>query len=177
MCITTFNFSKIIVYLCHLNLLCALRLLIHTDMLCRYTYVLLINLLIFNVLYIVTITTQSMNVTVCLSQNTTANFTCEINRGSISITSAGWQILDGGIYIAVVGRDRHMLDARLIVTNTRNIITETLTITDVSVSDNGAKYRCRPFDDVISDVVTLTVIGMYLDCCRHNYVCMYVRNL
>ena len=170
MCITTFNFSKIIVYLCHLNLLCALRLLIHTDMLCSYTYVLLINLLIFNVLYIniVIIVTQPMNVTVCLSQSTTANFTCEVDEGGTGITSTGWQILDEDIYLSVVGRSRHMLDVRA---NRRTIIiTETLTIINVSVSDNGAKYRCEPIRDVISDVVTLTVIGTYLDCCRHMYV-------
>ena len=176
MCITTFNFSKIIVYLCHLNLLCALRLLIHTDMLCRYmlcryTYVLLINLLIFNVLYIVTITTQPMNVTVCLSQSTTANFTCVVDEGGTGIASTGWQILVGANYISVVGRPRHMFDPRFIVTNAGTIITETLTITDVSLSDNGAKYRCQPLRDVISDVVTLTVIGMYWIVVG---ICMYV---
>ena len=106
--------------------------------------------------------TQPMNVTVCLSQNTTANFTCEVDVGSRSITSAGWQILDEDVYISIIGRPRHMLDPRSIVTNIGTIIvTETLTVTDVSVSDNGAKYRCEPFPDVISDVVTLTVLGMY----------------
>ena len=104
-----------------------------------------------------------MNVTVCLSQSTTANFTCVVDAGSTGITSAGWQILTGGIYISVGSRPRHMLDPRRIVT----IVTETLTVTDVSVSDNGAKYRCRPVDDVISDVVTLTVIGTYVCIWRH----------
>ena len=108
------------------------------------------------------ITTQPMNVTVCLSQSTTANFTCVVDGGSIPITSAGWQILDGTIYIPVVGRDRHMLDPRTSVINMDTIVTETLTVTDISLSDNGAKYRCEPVRDVISDVVTLTVIGMYV---------------
>ena len=103
-----------------------------------------------------------MNVTVCLSQSTTANFTCVVDRGSTGITTAGWQILVGDFYINVVGRDRHMLDPRLLTTNTESIVIETLTVTDVSVSDNGTKYRCEPLRDVISDVVTLTVIGMYV---------------
>ena len=108
-----------------------------------------------------------MNVTVCLSQATTANFTCVVVAGSTPITSVGWQILTGGFYVTVIGRSRHMLDPRISITNSGTTITETLTVTNVSLSDNGAKYRCRPLDDVVSDVVTLTVIGMYLDCCKH----------
>ena len=106
--------------------------------------------------------TQPMNVTVCLSQSTTANFTCAVYVTRTSITSAGWQILVGVNYITVIGRDRHMLDPRSEIVNTGTIITETLTIINVSVSDNGAKYRCRPVDNVISDVVTLTVIGKFI---------------
>ena len=108
-----------------------------------------------------------MNVTVCLSQSTTANFTCVVDGRSTGITSAGWQILVGGFYVTVVGRAHHMLDRRTSITNLGTIITETLTVTDVSPDDNGAKYRCQPLDNVISDVVTLTVIGMYgmyVDC-------------
>ena len=114
-----------------------------------------------------------MNVTVCLSQTTTANFTCVVDVRSTGITSVGWQILDGGFYVHVVGRARHMLDIRTSSTNAGTIVTETLIVTDVSLSDNGAKYRCRPVDDVISDVVTLIVIGMYLVCCKHTYICTY----
>ena len=118
-----------------------------------------------------------MNVTVCLSQSTTANFTCVVDAGSTSITTVGWQILDGGVYAPVVGRDRHMLDPSTLVTNRGTIITETLTVTDVSLSDNGAKYRCEPINDVISDVVTLTVIGMYVHmyleaCVNYLFICL-----
>ena len=109
-----------------------------------------------------TIITQPMNVTVCLSQTTTANFTCVIDAGSTLITSVGWQILTGGMYVLVVGRARHMLDPRTSSTNRGTIVTEILTVTDVSLSDNGTKYRCEPVRDVISDVVTLTVIGTLL---------------
>ena len=119
---------------------------------------------------VVTIMTEPMNVTVCLSQSTTANFTCVVNGGSRNITTAGWQILDVDIYILVTGRARHILDPKTTSTNTDTILTETLTITDVSLSDNGAKYRCRPVDDVISDVVTLTVIGKII--CIYVYVCV-----
>ena len=132
-----------------------------------------LQLIVYSILHcfthVVIITTQPMNVTVCLSQSTTANFTCVVDAGSTGIATAGWQILTGGFYISVVGRARHMLDTRTSSTNTGTIVTETLTVTDVSLSDNGAMYRCRPRDDVIGDVVTLTVIGMYLDCCKHTY--------
>ena len=40
-----------------------------------------------------------------------------------------------------------------------DIITDTLTVTDVSVNDNGAQYRCEPLSNVISDVVTITLLG------------------
>ena len=110
-----------------------------------------------------------MNVTVCLSQSTTANFTCVVDAGMTGITSAGWRILVEGFYVTVVGRARHMLDPRTSLTNFGTILTETLTVTDVSVSDNGAKYRCRPVDNVISDVVTLIVIYRYV-CIMQAYV-------
>ena len=136
------------------------------------TYCVLNLALFYNV---VTITTQPMNVTVCLSLSTTANFTCVVDAGSTGITTVGWQILTGGFYAPVVGRARHMLDPSTLVTNTGTIITETLTITDVSLSDNGAKYQCRPRDDVISDVVTLTVIGInFFITSTHTYNFYYV---
>ena len=117
-----------------------------------------------------------MNVTLCLSQSTTANFTCVVDAGMTGITSTGWNILVGRFYVAVVGRAHHMVDPITLVTNSGDtIVTETLTVTDVSVSDNGAKYRCEPLGDVISDVVTLTVIGkiIFLFPCMHvhTYVC------
>ena len=51
-----------------------------------------------NVMYInvVVIITQPMNDTVCLTQSTTASFTCVVDRGTASqITNAGWHILAG----------------------------------------------------------------------------------
>ena len=131
-----------------------------------------INLVLFY--NVVTIITQPMNVTVCLSQTTTANFTCVVDAGSTLITSVGWQVLAGGMYVLVVGRARHMLDPRTSSTNRGTIVTETLTVTDVSLSDNGTKYRCEPVRDVISDVVTLTVIGMnFFITCIYIYVCVH----
>ena len=117
-----------------------------------------------------------MNVTVCLSQSTTANFTCVVTEGGTGVTTTGWQVLVGDFYINIGVRDRHLLDPRLAVMNIGTIVIETLTIINVSVNDNGAKYRCEPVRDVISDVVTLTVLGTYvLDCCRHTYICkLYV---
>ena len=119
-----------------------------------------------------TILTQPNNVKVCLSQTTTANFICGVTALNTLITSVGWQILDGGIYKTVVGRSCHTVNHDQITANPITTIIGTLTVTNVSLSDNGAKYRCRPVDDVVSNVVTLTVIGMYviigLYCCKHS---------
>ena len=102
------------------------------------------------------ITVQPMNTTVCLTQSTTASFTCVVDRGSLTITSAGWEIyLNGRLYATVTGRDRHMTNA----TTMGDTLTDTLTVTDVSVNDNGAQYRCEPLRNVISNAVTITVLG------------------
>ena len=109
----------------------------------------------FHSINVVTITTQPTNVTVCLTESTTATFTCVVDRGDTGITTANWQILDGGTFIPVFGRDRHMNDPSI----TGDTLTDTLTVTDVSVNDNGALYRCRPLGNVFSNNATLTVIG------------------
>ena len=112
---------------------------------------------------IVVITTQPVNATVCLTQSTTASFTCVVDRGGIDITNAGWSILTGGQYLSVVGRPGHMVNP----IRNEDIITDTLTITNVSVNDNNAQYRCEPDTGVNSMSVILTVLGMYV--C--NYLC------
>ena len=122
--------------------------------------------------YVVVITTQPMNVTVCLTQSTTATFTCVVDRGGVPITNAAWHILAGGRYLSVSGRSRHMID------HSRNgdIITDTLTVTDVSVNDNGALYRCEPDVGETSRSVTITVLGEII----HNFLsrtyshCMFI---
>ena len=116
-----------------------------------YIYVSLIN--------VVVITTQPMNDTVCLTQSTTATFTCAVDRGGIPITNAGWRKLAEGIYVTVTGRPHHMTDASI----NGDIITDTLTVTDVSVNDNGALYRCQPdITPMMSMSVTLIVLGEYI---------------
>ena len=107
---------------------------------------------------IVVITTQPMNDTVCLTQSTTASFTCVVDRGDEDITNTEWRILTGGRYRSVVGRPGHMVDP----IRNGDIITDTLTITNVSVNNNNAQYRCQPDTDVISMPVILTVLGMYV---------------
>ena len=104
-----------------------------------------------------------MNVTVCLTQSTTASFTCVVevvDREALGITSAGWQIyVGGGRYLALNGRFRHTTDDDV----NGDIITDTLTITNVSVDDDGAQYRCEPvIGGVSSDDATLIVLGMYM---------------
>ena len=117
--------------------------------------------------------TQPMNITVCLTQNTTASFICVVDRGGEGIFTAGWHILTGGQYLLVPdsGRPRHMVSRS--VDEDTDTITDTLTVTNLSVSDNGALYRCQPTRDVASVNVTITVLGMYL----HNYMCMYIDTM
>ena len=112
------------------------------------------------IINVVVITTQPMNVTVCLTQSTTATFTCVVDRGGVSIFTAGWHILDGGVYVPIpqTGRPRHMTN---IIIN-EDIITDTLTVTNVSVDDNGTQYRCQPFGDVTSMSAIIKVLGMYI---------------
>ena len=104
------------------------------------------------------ITTEPMNVTVCLTQSRIATFTCVVDRQSTSITDAGWNILEGELFIRLpqTGRDRHMTNA----IRDGDIITDTLTVTNVSVNDSGAQYRCQPVTGVSSMTVTITVLGM-----------------
>ena len=111
--------------------------------------------IMFHIINVVTITTCPTNVTVCLTESTTATFTCVADRGSTSITNGGWNILSRGTFISVTGRDRHVDDPSV----TGNTVTDTLTITNVSVNDNGALYRCEPFGNVFSNIATLTVLG------------------
>ena len=103
------------------------------------------------------ITAQPMNVTVCLTQSTTATFTCVVDRRGVGIFTAGWHILDGGAYVPVTNRPRHMTNA----IRDGDIITDTLTVTNVSVNDNGAQYRCEPLRYVTSITVTITVLGRW----------------
>ena len=109
----------------------------------------------FHIINVVTITTHPTNVTVCLTESRTATFTCVVDRGGIGIANAGWHILDGEIFVSTLGRDRHMSAHSV----TGNTVTDTLTVSNVSVNDNGALYRCEPTRDVISNNATLTVIG------------------
>ena len=106
------------------------------------------------------ITTQPVNVSVCLTQSTTATFTCAVDRGGVGIFTAGWSILDGGVYVFIpqTGRPRHMTNAIL----DGDVITDTLTVTNVSVDDNGAQYQCQPVDSVTSMSAIIKVLGMYI---------------
>ena len=106
-----------------------------------------------------------MNVTVCLTQSTTATFTCVVDRRGVGIFTAGWHILDGGAYVPVTNRPRHMTNA----IRDGDIITDTLTVTNVSVSDNESLYRCQPFGGAPSMNVTITVLGEVIICLSCTY--------
>ena len=102
------------------------------------------------------IITQPLDDTVCLTQSTTASFTCVVDRGGVDIFNAGWNILIGSEYRPVVGRPGHMVNPSI----NNDIITDTLTVTNVSVNNNNAQYRCEPeASNVTTMTVTLTVLG------------------
>ena len=110
------------------------------------------------IIIVVAITTQPMNVTVCLTQSTIATFICEVDTGGLNIGNAGWRILDEGRYLLADGLPRHMSNRNM----NGNILTDTLTVINVSVNDNGAQYQCEPDDGVnrlMSIPATLTVLG------------------
>ena len=114
-----------------------------------------------------------MNGTVCLTQSTTASFTCVVevvDREILGITDAGWQIYVGRRrYIPVSERSGHTTDENV----NGDIITDILTITNVLVDDNGAQYRCQPvIGGVSSDDATLTVLGTYVY--LHDYYVQYI---
>lgn len=96
-----------------------------------------------------------MDVTLCLTQSTTAVFTCVVDRGSTSLTAIGWFIEEGVEFLTVTGRDRHMVTSNRVV----DVITGTLTIINMTGNDNGAAYRCEPTRSVISNTVNLTALG------------------
>ena len=127
----------------------------------------ILHLMLSCIINIVNITTQPMNVTVCLTQSTTATFTCVVDRGGVNIFNAGWHILEGGIYVSIPPnrRPRHMTNDTI----NGNIITDTLTVTNVSVDDNGALYRCQPSGGVPSMTVTITVLGEIVICISCSY--------
>ena len=128
----------------------------------------ILHLMLSCIINIVSIITQPMNVTVCLTQSTTATFTCVVeDRGSLGIAIAGWHIRVGGIYVSIppTGRDRHMTNATI----NGDIITDTLTVTNVSGDDNGVQYQCQPSGSVPSMTVTITVLGEVVICLSCAY--------
>lgn len=119
------------------------------------------------IINVVVIITQPMNVTVCLTQTTTATFTCVVDGGA-GIANVEWRTL---------GRRATRIAYHTITHGDR--ITGVLTAYGVSVNNNGSQYRCQPHSNVISDAATLTVLGMcvhdYYQVCSCSYV-LYTHN-
>ena len=109
----------------------------------------------FHIINVVTITTHPTDITVCLTESTTATFTCVVDGGGIPITSANWHIQIGGIFLSITGRPHYMDDPSV----AGDTLTDTLIVNDVSVNDNGTLYRCQPLSNLTSNTATLTVLG------------------
>ena len=122
----------------------------------------------------VVITTQPMNVTVCLTQSRTATFTCALNRGGYGIYVGGWCEVAHGwcLIIPPNSRPRHMTNSSI----NGDILTDTLTVTNVSMDDNKALYRCQPMVSVTSMTVSLTVLGEVVICLSCAYK-LYFKTL
>ena len=117
------------------------------------------SLLLFISIYAeVTVHVLPSSVSVCVKGS--ATFTCTVSRPDGEITSAGWEILNmAGDFASVMGRDRHILN-RTISSNGHTLI-ENLTIIDVTITDNGALYRCNPVPlQLFNNTASLNVAGI-----------------
>jgi len=78
-----------------------------------------------------------------------AMFTCTVMFMTKQNTSVGWLILimDGG-YAYVFNRDCHMLTG-----NNGAILIENLTISNITIADNGTLYRCNPIPTLSSSTI------------------------
>jgi len=102
----------------------------------------------------VTITTDPMNMTLCLTQRNIAEFTCVVNTMGSPIFHISWIIWDG-CFFPTSGRPHHSdLSDR-----SGNITNSTLRVINVTMNDNGAEYRCEPESLVVSNSAFLTVLG------------------
>ena len=126
------------------------------------------------IINVVFITTHPMNVTVCLTQSRTATFNCALDRGGYVIYVAGWcQVAYGGcLLIPLNSRPRHMTNSFI----NGDILTDTLTVTNVSMDDNKALYRCEPIAGVTSMTASITVLGEVVICLSCAYK-LYFKTL
>ena len=105
-----------------------------------------------------------MNVTVCTTARTIAVFTCIVETSSSLITTVTWNMMIDDIgLVGVERRERHMTNSN----KSGNVINGTLTISGISVNDNGAQYQCEVTSSIRSNVVTLTVLGQII---IHQYM-------
>ena len=135
-----------------------------------------VRILYLCIINVVVITTQPMNVTVCLTQSRTATFTCAVDRSGYGIHIAGWCKLEWGMCVRIPKnlRPRHMTSSFI----NGDILTDTLTVTNVSMDDNKALYRCEPVASVTSYsmTVSITVLGEVVICLSCAYK-LYFKTL
>lgn len=95
----------------------------------------------------------------------TVNFTCVVMFTGVMPGPATW-LTDGGYVDAGSLLDHSLTDD----TNGRSApanVTNVLTITDVSIDDNGTDYLCQ--QGVRSDPAFLIVFGELVKCCVRTY--------
>ena len=106
------------------------------------------------------------NQSVC--EGGTVNFTCVVMFTSISPNFATW-LTDGG-YTSVIALSDHSQTDDIYNRSAPANVTNVLTVTNVSISDNGRDYYCQQGER--SDPAILTVFGELMKC----YVCTYINN-
>ena len=92
-----------------------------------------------------------------------ADFSCVISGPGVArnfITTAEWQIMliDLGGFVSVLNRDRHVTHQMI----RNDTLTVTLVISNVSINDDGALYRCMVTESVISASVSIFLSGKIL---------------
>ena len=115
-----------------------------------------------------------VNQSACVGES--VNFTCVVMFTSSTPSATSWFTENGNVD-AIALPDHTRIDD----SNGRSApanVTTVLTVTNVSISDNGADYICVQGFNVRSDTVFLTVFGefhkTYVRTCMHIIMCMHV---
>ena len=105
---------------------------------------------------------EPVDVTIlCLTQSTIAEFECAV-RNTSGIPSIGWEVQFRDRNIQSVEGPRYMTNNSTAGSTTVAV----LTITDVSVNDNGTQYRCVINNNMYTNFAILTVPGKIIIMCN-----------
>ena len=110
-------------------------------------------------IYCVVIVRSPVNQSSCAGD--TVNFTCVVMFTSGSLIPASWFTNNDDIYVSRLP-GHTQIDNSYGLTSPANV-TNVLTVTNVSISNNGTDYTCAQGLYTISDAVFLTMFGELTD--------------